>query len=257
MERESILAALEALIFACGEPVSFNELKKVFTRFWKDESAERREQLLDELKPAFNEFKERWAGEEAPSRGFALVKVADGWVFRSHPDYSGLVSALREERPVRLSKAALETLSIVAYRQPVTKAEVDYVRGVDCGGTLRILLERRLLKIVGKKEEPGRPLLYGTTRDFLSFFNLSSLKDLPSLREYQELSEDSTEKLHQFDSEFGTAIETAKEKLERGEEPAVGSLEDALTNLDSTEEGAKEALAGRGIVLGDEQEAEN
>ncbi len=128
------------------------------------------------------------------------------------------------------------------------------VRGVDCGGTLRILLERRLLKIVGKKEEPGRPLLYGTTRDFLSFFNLGSLKDLPSLREYQELNEESAEKLHQFDSEFGNAIETAKEKLEVGEEPAVGSLEDALTNLDSTEEGAREALADRGILLGDEQE---
>ena len=255
MERDTIAAALEALVFACGEPVSFNELKKVFARFWKDEPAERREALLAELKPAFNAFKERWTGENPEERGFSLVKVADGWAFRSHSDFSGLVAALREQRPVRLSKAALETLSIVAYRQPVTKAEVDYVRGVDCGGTLRILLERRLLKIVGKKEEPGRPLLYGTTRDFLSFFNLGSLKDLPSLREYQELNEESAEKLTQFDSEFGNAIETAKEKLDRGEEPAVGGLEDALSNLDSTEEGAREALAGRGIHLGEEEES--
>ena len=254
MERDTIVAAIEALIFACGEPVSFNELKKVFERFWKDEPAERRKELVSELKPAFNAFKKYWESDAVSSRGFKLVKVADGWVFRSHADFSGLIAALREQRPIRISKPALETLSIVAYRQPVTKAEVDYVRGVDCGGTLRILLERGLLKIVGKKEEPGRPLLYGTTREFLSFFNLGSLKDLPSLREYQELNEDSTEKLHQFDTEFGSAIEKAKEKLDKGEEPAVGGLEDALKSLQDTEEGAREALADKGIILGEGEE---
>jgi segregation and condensation protein B len=94
-------------------------------------------------------------------------------------------------RPVRLTRAQLETLAIVAYRQPITKPEIDEIRGVDAGGTLHLLLDRQLVRVLGKKEEPGRPLLYGTTKDFLEFFNLSDLRDLPTLREYHELSEDS------------------------------------------------------------------
>ena len=102
---------------------------------------------------------------------------------------------MHQDKPQRLSKPALETLAIVAYRQPVTKPEADHIRGVDCGGTLKVLLDRNLVRIVGKSEDVGRPLLYGTTKDFLSLFTLGDLSQLPSLREVQELSAEAQEEL--------------------------------------------------------------
>lgn len=248
-----MVGALEALIFACGEPVTFRELKKVFSRHLKELPSEEREAALNRLRPALKELRKRWPESGDNARGFALLEVSEGYAFRSVPQYADLIRALREQRPVRLSKPALETLSIVAYRQPVTKSEIDFVRGVDCGGTLRILLERGLLKIVGKKEEPGRPLLYGTTRDFLSFFNLSSLKELPSLREYQELNEESAEKVSLFDAELTAVVAAAKEKLDATSEEGVSLLVEAMDNLSSTETQTRDALAQEGIVLeGDE-----
>jgi len=100
------------------------------------------------------------------------------------------VAAMRGEKPLKLSKAALDTLAIVAYRQPVTRAEVEDLRGVDPGGILRMLAERGLICITGRKDEPGRPLLYGTTPDFLSMFGLRDLSDLPTLRDLRELQRD-------------------------------------------------------------------
>ena len=96
---------------------------------------------------------------------------------------------LQPSRPLRLSQAALETLAIVAYRQPVTRAEVEYVRGVDAGAVLRSLLERKLVRIAGHREVPGRPLLYGTSRRFLEVFGLTKLDDLPTLRDLEELTD--------------------------------------------------------------------
>ena len=93
-------------------------------------------------------------------------------------------------KPQRLTRAALETLAIIAYRQPVTRPEIEDIRGVDCGAVVKALLERRLVKILGKKEEPGRPMLYGTTQEFLEFFALKDLASLPTLREFHELSEE-------------------------------------------------------------------
>ena len=249
MEQDEMVAALEALIFACGEPVTFRELKKVFSRHLKELPEDERDEALGRLRPSLKQLRKRWPEDGDEARGFALVEVAEGYTFRSVSKYADLIRALREQRPVRLSKPALETLSIVAYRQPVTKSEIDFVRGVDCGGTLRILLERGLLKIVGKKEEPGRPLLYGTTRDFLSFFNLSNLKELPSLREYQELNEESAEKVSLFDAELTAVVAVAKEKLAGVGEEGVGLLVEAMDNLASTETQTRDALAQEGIVL--------
>ena len=106
----------------------------------------------------------RWRDD---NRGFYLVEVAEGWAFRTRPQVAPVLRAMHQEKPQRLSKPALETLAIVAYRQPVTKPEADHIRGVDCGGTLKVLLDRNLVRIVGKSEDVGRPLLYGTTKDFL------------------------------------------------------------------------------------------
>lgn len=117
------------------------------------------------------------------NRAFELVEVADGFQFRTRPEYGELVARLRKTSPLRLSKAALETLSIVAYKQPVLRAEIERVRGVDCGGVLKALLERGLVRIIGRENLPGRPLTYGTTKRFLEVFELKNLDGLPSLEE--------------------------------------------------------------------------
>ncbi len=125
--------------------------------------------------------------------GIVLHEVAGGWQLRSAPDLSEFARRFLRVKPQRLTRAALETLAIVAYRQPVTRPEVEEIRAVDCGAVLKALLERKLVKILGKKEEPGRPILYGTTREFLEFFALKDLASLPTLREFHELSEEHRE----------------------------------------------------------------
>ncbi len=122
--------------------------------------------------------------------GIVLHEVSGGWQLRTCPTSSEFVRRYLQVKPQRLTRAALETLAIVAYRQPVTRPEVEEIRGVDCGAVMKALLDRGLLEVLGKKEEPGRPLLYGTTRAFLEFFNLKDLASLPTLREFHELNEE-------------------------------------------------------------------
>jgi len=122
-----------------------------------------------------------------------LHEVAGGWQLRSSPDNSAFARRFLKVKPQRLTRAALETLAIIAYRQPVTRPEVEEIRAVDCGAVVKALLERKLIKILGKKEEPGRPILYGTTREFLEFFALKDLASMPTLREFHELSEEHRE----------------------------------------------------------------
>jgi segregation and condensation protein B len=124
-----------------------------------------------------------------------LVEVAGGWQFRTAPECADAVQRFIDVKPLRLSKAAMETLAIVAYRQPITKPDVDETRGVDSGSAVKLLLDRNLVRVLGRKEEPGRPLLYGTTQAFLEFFNLGGLGDLPSLKEYTELTEEGRRQL--------------------------------------------------------------
>jgi segregation and condensation protein B len=132
-------------------------------------------------------------------RGVVLHEVAGGFQFRTNPMNAHWVRQLLAGRPVKLSRAQLETLAIIAYRQPITRPEVDEIRGVDSGGTVKALLDRGLIRVLGKKEEPGRPMLYGTTKEFLEFFNLKDLKDLPTLREFYELNEESMAKIRELD----------------------------------------------------------
>jgi segregation and condensation protein B len=165
---------LEALIFASDKPLTANELARLSSAPVKQVK-----DLLVEIRGAFT------------GRGIQLDEVAGGWLFRTHVQFAPFVRELTSGRPVKLTRAQIETLAIVAYRQPVTRPEIDDIRGVDSGATLKLLLERDLLRLLGKKDEPGRPLLYGTTTEFLEFFGLRSLKDLPTLREFTELSDES------------------------------------------------------------------
>jgi segregation and condensation protein B len=129
-----------------------------------------------------------------------ITSAAGGWQLRTNPEHAPWVGKLLAGRPVRLSRAMLETLAIVAYRQPVTRPEIDEIRGVDCGPVLGTLLDRALIRIIGKKEEVGRPMLYGTTPEFLRTFNLRDLTELPTLREFHELGADERAKV---DAEHG------------------------------------------------------
>ena len=121
--------------------------------------------------------------------GVQLVEVAGGWQFRTHPDFQQYVTRHIKTKTAKFSQSALETLAIVAYRQPITRVEVEHLRGVDCGGVLKSLLEKRLVKILGKKDIPGRPLIYGTSKEFLEVFGLKDLKSLPTLKEIQALDD--------------------------------------------------------------------
>lgn len=201
VSEQHLRTVLESLVFASDHPITVPELAKI-TR------AEPREvrRLLGELQ------------QEYLPRGVHLDEVAGAWLFRSSAGNAPFVRELLQAKPVRLSRAQVETLAIVAYRQPITRPEVDEVRGVDTGSALKVLLERDLVRTIGRREEPGRPLLYGTTKFFLEFFGLRSLRDLPMLREYTELSEESqaalTARLSQAGIEDEAAAPVAPESAE-------------------------------------------
>jgi len=166
---------VEALVFASDKPVTLLRLRQL-TRV---SDVRRLEQALAELAADYEH------------RGLILQQVSGGYQFRTQTRYSTWVQQLIAGRPVRLTRAQLETLAIVAYRQPITRPEIDDIRGVDSSATLKLLLDRALIRILGKREEAGRPMLYGTTKEFLDFFSLGDLRELPTLREYSELTAES------------------------------------------------------------------
>ena len=165
---------VEAVILGTPEPLSAQRIAGVVP-YAKPAKIKK---LVDELNAEYIE----------QGRAFEIIEVAGGFQMRTLPEFASQLQQLQPQRPLRLSKAALETLAIVAYKQPVTRGDVEDVRGVDAGAVLRSLLERKLVKLAGHKEVPGRPMLYGTTRRFLEVFSLESLEDLPSLRQLEELA---------------------------------------------------------------------
>lgn len=188
LDTAELKPILEALLFAAPGPVRLEQLALA-----AEAEPARVSVLLAELSDEY-----RRSG-----RGFTLVELADGYQLRTRPEYAERIRRLHSSRPVRLSRAALEALAIVAYKQPVTRADIEYLRGVDSGGVVKSLLDKRLVRIVGKKDIPGRPLLYGTGREFLEFFGLRSLDELPTLKEFTELTAESENLLLDFDAEQG------------------------------------------------------
>jgi len=166
---------LEALLFVTPQPLSLHALKKLIP----EEEGRRIREALEELKREY----------ERDDRGIQLVEVAGGYQLRTRSQYAPWIRRLKKVRPLRLSQAALETLAIVAYRQPLTRGEIEEIRGVDSGWVIGSLMEKGLIRPVGRKEGPGRPLLYGTTERFLEVFGLKDLKSLPTLKEIEELRE--------------------------------------------------------------------
>ena len=165
-------AIVEALLFAAQSPLSTSQLAKVA------------ELSTQQVREAIHNLR---AYYDSTARAFELVEVGGGWRLRTRSEYGFWVRRLRRQQVMRLSRAALETLAIVAYRQPVMRAEIERIRGVDCGGVLRLLMEKGLVRVAGRKDLPGRPLVYATTRRFLEVFDLKSLKELPTLAEATQL----------------------------------------------------------------------
>ncbi len=170
---------VESLLFVAEAPLTVDRIKNVIT---VAETGEIRK-ALSALSTEYNTRK----------GGFFLREVAGGYQFRTRPEYMEWIKRLLNPNPPRISRAALETLAIIAYKQPVLRSDVEQIRGVDCGGILRTLLERKLIRILGRKELPGRPLIYGTTKQFLEVFDLKDLKDLPTPKEIEAMSASSTE----------------------------------------------------------------
>ncbi len=173
---ERARAIVEALLFAAEKPLDLPALR---------DATQLEEQVLQEALEALRHKHAPGAG------GTVLVDLGGRWQLRTDPQLGAYVRRMLQVKPMRLTRAALETLAIVAYRQPITRPEMEDLRGVDCGAVTKALLDRKLIRILGKKDEPGRPLLFGTTKEFLELFNLRDLTQLPTLREFQELSEDS------------------------------------------------------------------
>ena len=173
MDRESQKRIVEALVLGAPEPVSARKLAEVVPGLESEDAAA----IVAELGREYEE----------QGRAFEIWEVAGGYQLRTRPEYASYLRLLHRERPLRLSRAALETLAVVAYRQPVTRAEVEAVRGVEVDAVIRSLLERQLVRIAGHREVPGRPMLYATTKRFLEVFGLGELDDLPTLREMEEL----------------------------------------------------------------------
>ena len=172
---ENIKAVIEALIFASDAPLALEKIRIILSDIEKTEIKEAFEKLV-------LEYNERQGG-------IYLQEVAGGFQFRTRPELSPWVKKLKSTKPHSLSPQAMETLAIVAYKQPIVKSEIESIRGVDVGAPLKGLLDKKLIRIVGRKDVPGKPIIYGTTRKFLEVFNLKDLMDLPNLRELKELNQ--------------------------------------------------------------------
>ncbi|MGQ0792964.1 MAG: SMC-Scp complex subunit ScpB [Deltaproteobacteria bacterium] len=172
-DGEKLKRAIEALVFASDKPVAADGIARALDGASRDDIEQRLWELVAE-----------WEGL---GRGFRLVRAAGGFQFRTLPDFAEAVLKLRQAKPFRLGRAAVEVLSIVAYRQPITRIEIDHIRGVDSSGVVGALMEKRLIHIKGRRDVIGKPFLYSTTPEFLEVFGIDTLADLPTLREIEEI----------------------------------------------------------------------
>ena len=182
MELNKLKKALEAFLFVSPSPVQISQIKEML---------DIEEQSL--IETAINELKSKYENQDSSLR---IIEVAGGYRFSTTPEMAPYLKKWLKSQKSRLSRASLETLSIIAYRQPVTRTEVEAIRGVNVEGALGTLLGRGLIRIVGRRDTVGRPILYGTTRLFLEHFGLNTLKELPVLNEFSEheLSEEEKER---------------------------------------------------------------
>jgi segregation and condensation protein B len=240
MERSELKTIVEALIFVAEEPLTEQAMLKALEPEGVDKA---------QLREAIAAVQASW--NENPDCGLKLIEVAHGYQFRTKEAAAEWIKRMYEARPARLSQAAMETMAIVAYRQPIIRSEIEHIRGVDSGGVLKTLLERRLIRIVGKRDEPGQPLIYGTTKEFLELFGLNTLKDMPPLADLRELAdryretrsnetspeqdgeddEESTQVIGDDESDEPTEVISRLEKDETDDKEALAHLEHNLKSV--------------------------
>ncbi|HKZ72217.1 MAG TPA: SMC-Scp complex subunit ScpB [Nitrospirota bacterium] len=186
MEDREIKGIIEALLFISGEPLSLDRIKAVL-------ALSEAKNVLEEvdkgkIKSILWELQQEY---DMRLSGIRIVEVAGGFQFVTPPELSQWVKKLKKiKQSARLTKPSLETLAIIAYKQPLVKAEIEDIRGVDSAGVIKGLLDKRFVKIIGRKDLPGRPILYATTKEFLQYFGLKDISDLPTLKEFNELAEE-------------------------------------------------------------------
>ncbi|MCX7958287.1 MAG: SMC-Scp complex subunit ScpB [Deltaproteobacteria bacterium] len=249
MDELRVKSIIESILFVSDRPITARDIADVLGEGFDAKGVRRH---LEEM---IAEYENR-------KGGIFLREVAGGFQLYTNPENAEYLKKLIDVKPFRLSRAALETLAIVAYRQPVTKSEVEEIRGVDSSGALRVLIEKKLVRIVGKKDEPGRPFLYGTTKEFLEFFDLKSLADLPTLKDLEQIAKEINEEsgasapVQSQDNtvkEGGQVIskdiilkedtvseEPGQEQIQ--EETIVSQFEEALRKVETSNKSVKETL---------------
>ena len=259
MEKQSLKSIVEAILFASDKPIHAGDVLKVIQRAeavaQEEEGEGKREKeeiATSELDPISQLAQLQQSEDEKLTRaevqrmidelvadyqlnldrGFVLVNVAHGFQFRTRLELSNYIKAMNKVSTTRLSQSALETLAMVAYRQPITRAEIEEMRGVDSGGVLKTLMDRDLVKIVGKKDEPGKPLLYGSSETFLEVFNLRGLQDLPTLKDLRQIEEDLR---REAQAVSGESIEVSEDFFEENAAEPTQSLKQQVQNLEREE----------------------
>ena len=238
LSPERIRTVLESVLFVAEKPLDLDQL---FEATGID-----REKIVEALNQISGVHRDGISG-------VVLYEVAGGWQFRTDPHSAEYVRRYLRVKPQRLTRAAVETLAIIAYRQPATRPEIEDIRGVDCGAVIKALLDRKLIKILGKKEEVGRPMLYGTTREFLEFFALKDLSALPTLREFHELTQEHQEIVEKERPAAPPASGTVEaladpefqkrmEKSVAASEAALEELEEAMNAAEKTQQAATSLL---------------
>jgi len=199
---KSLKLIVEALLFASDKPLTAPDLQACLP-----------DVSLADIRGALRVLQYEY---EAIGRSYSLKEVAGGYQFRSHSEYGPYILKMLQTSPARLSRAAMETLAIIAYKQPILRQEIERLRGVDVGGILKNLLEKGLIRVMGRKELPGRPLVYGTTRRFLEVFDLKDIDSLPKLKEIQALGTDEDD-VQQTPGEKAGAEESGQNTPDREE----------------------------------------
>jgi segregation and condensation protein B len=202
VEDAQLKAVLEALIFVSETPLTLDRMKEVLGQVSKGDLQRLLTEMMEE---------DRHSGG-----GIHLVEVAEGFQFRTRPEHADWVRKLKKTKSTALSQPAMETLAIIAYRQPAVRMDIEKIRGVDSGGVLRTLLEKKLIKIIGKKDVPGKPIVYGTSKKFLEVFGLRDLADLPTLKDLDSLGPPTTEGVLPLEEEEKAAGEEPREETAPG-----------------------------------------
>jgi segregation and condensation protein B len=219
---KSLKLIIEALLFASDKPLTYKDILACLP----DVKTAEIKNTLEVLQYEYDSMQ----------RSFTLKEVAGGFQFRSHSEYGQYILKMLQVSPTRLSQAALETLAIIAYKQPIIRQEIERLRGVDSGGVLKMLLEKDLIKIMGRKDLPGRPLIYGSTKKFLEVFDLKDIDSLPKLKEIKSLGPEDEEPAETIPDAQTDLMESMVQAENRSADPHAEALRPETAQPASAEE---------------------